>query len=184
MTTTFEPGDPVAGVTGALPRLEPLRYVRANALEVAYFEAGPGDGEAVLLLHGFPFDIHSYVDVIPRLAAAGHRVIVPYLRGHGPTRFTDSAAQDRDSKHPSAPPRTGIQLHPPTTRPRRALLRSRPSQSLRSPWTAWPTATSRPLTAVPRHATSPAPACTTRYPTPDTTFPRSPRTHSPAQSWN
>src|ERR1017187_1825183 len=113
MMTTFEPGDPVAGVTGALPRLEPLRYVRANALEVAYFEAGPGDGEAVLLLHGFPFDIHSYVDVIPRLAAAGHRVIVPYLRGHGPTRFTDSAAPRSGQQasigtasdwHPAAPP--------------------------------------------------------------------------------
>jgi pimeloyl-ACP methyl ester carboxylesterase len=79
-------------VTGALPRLEPLRYVRTDALEVAYFEAGPGDGEVVFLLHGFPYDIHSYVDVIPRLAAAGYRVIVPYLRGHGPTRFLDSAA--------------------------------------------------------------------------------------------
>jgi hypothetical protein len=52
--TTFEAGDPVAGVTGALPRLEPLRSTRADALEVAYFEAGPGDGQAVLLLHGFP----------------------------------------------------------------------------------------------------------------------------------
>jgi pimeloyl-ACP methyl ester carboxylesterase len=79
-------------VTGALPRLEPLRYIRAGALEGAYFEAGPGDGEAVLLLHGFPYDIHSYIDVIPRLAAAGHHVIVPYLRGHGPTRFLDDAA--------------------------------------------------------------------------------------------
>jgi pimeloyl-ACP methyl ester carboxylesterase len=77
---------------GALPRLEPLRYVRTDALEIAYFEAGPGDGEVVLLLHGFPYDVHSYVDVIPRLATAGHRVIVPYLRGHGPTRFLDDAA--------------------------------------------------------------------------------------------
>jgi pimeloyl-ACP methyl ester carboxylesterase len=90
--TTFDAGDPVAAVAGALPRLEPLQYVRADALEVAYFEAGPGDGEAVLLLHGFPYDIHSYIDVIPRLARAGHRVIVPYLRGHGPTRFTGSSA--------------------------------------------------------------------------------------------
>ena len=90
--TTFEAGDPVAAVAGALPRLEPLRYVRTDALEVTYFEAGQGDGEAVLLLHGFPYYIHSYVDVIPRLAAAGRRVIVPYLRGHGPTRFLDSAA--------------------------------------------------------------------------------------------
>jgi pimeloyl-ACP methyl ester carboxylesterase len=83
--------DPAAAVNGPAPRLEPLRYVRTDALEVAYFEAGPIDGEVALLLHGFPYDIHSYVDVIFRLAQAGHRVIVPYLRGHGPTRFLDSA---------------------------------------------------------------------------------------------
>ena len=75
----------------ALPRLEPLRYVRTDALEVGYFEAGPTDGDVVALLHGFPYGIHSYVEVIPPLVAAGHRVIVPYLRGHGPTRFLDTA---------------------------------------------------------------------------------------------
>jgi hypothetical protein len=53
-------------VSGALPRLEPLRYVRTDVLEVAYFEAGSNEGEVTLLLHGFPYDIHSYVDVIPR----------------------------------------------------------------------------------------------------------------------
>jgi pimeloyl-ACP methyl ester carboxylesterase len=78
-------------VIDALPRLEPLRYVRTDALEVGYFEAGPTDGDVVALLHGFPYDIHSYVEVIPPLVAAGHRVIVPYLRGHGPTRFLDTA---------------------------------------------------------------------------------------------
>lgn len=77
---------------GALARLEPVRWVRTDELEVGYFEAGPDDGEVVLLLHGFPYDIHSYVEVIPLLAAAGRRVIVPYLRGHGPTRFLDAAA--------------------------------------------------------------------------------------------
>jgi pimeloyl-ACP methyl ester carboxylesterase len=82
--------NPIAVVTRALPRLEPLQYVRTDALEVAYFEAGPGDGEVTLLLHGFPYDIHSYIDVIPLLVETGHRVIVPYLRGHGPTRFLDS----------------------------------------------------------------------------------------------
>jgi hypothetical protein len=82
---------PIAVVTAALPRLEPLQYVRTNVLEIAYVEAGPGDGEVTLLLHGFPYDIHTYVDVIPLLVEAGHRVIVPYLRGHGPTRFLDSA---------------------------------------------------------------------------------------------
>jgi pimeloyl-ACP methyl ester carboxylesterase len=90
--TTSEAANPVAAASEALPRLEPLRYVRTDVLEVAYFEAGPADGEVALLLHGFPYDIHSYVDVIPRLAHAGYRVITPYLRGHGPTRFLDSAA--------------------------------------------------------------------------------------------
>jgi pimeloyl-ACP methyl ester carboxylesterase len=82
--------NPGAVASGALPRLEPLRHVGTDVLDVAYFEAGPSDGDVVLLLHGFPYDIHSYVEVIPRLADAGHRVIVPYLRGHGPTRFLDS----------------------------------------------------------------------------------------------
>ncbi len=70
-------------------RLDPVRRVRAGVLEVAYHEAGPSDGEVVLLLHGFPYDIHSYVDVAPALTADGFRVIVPHLRGHGPTRFLD-----------------------------------------------------------------------------------------------
>src|SRR5215813_1378213 len=82
---------PDAEISGALLRLEPLRYVRTDVLEVAYFEAGPSDGEVALLLHGFPYDIHSYVNVIPHLVEAGHRVIAPYLRGHGPTRFRDPA---------------------------------------------------------------------------------------------
>ena len=72
-------------------RLEPLRHVDAGVLTVAYYEAGPADGPAVMLLHGFPYDIHSYVDVAPMLAAQGCRVVVPYLRGYGPTRFRDSA---------------------------------------------------------------------------------------------
>jgi pimeloyl-ACP methyl ester carboxylesterase len=69
------------------PRLEPVRYVDAGVLNIAYYEAGPADGPVVVLLHGFPYDIHSYVDVAPRLAAMGCRTIVPYLRGYGPTRF-------------------------------------------------------------------------------------------------
>jgi pimeloyl-ACP methyl ester carboxylesterase len=70
-------------------RLEPLRHVDAGVLNVAYFEAGPADGPVVMLLHGFPYDIHSYVDVAPQLAAQGCRTIVPYLRGYGPTHFRD-----------------------------------------------------------------------------------------------
>ena len=72
-------------------RLEPLRHVDAGVLNVAYYEAGPDDGPVVVLLHGFPSDIHSYVDVAPLLAAQGCRVIVPYLRGYGPTRFLDGS---------------------------------------------------------------------------------------------
>ena len=73
-------------------RLEPLRHVDAGVLNVACYEAGPASGPAVILLHGFPYDIHSYVDVAPQLAAQGVRVIVPYLRGFGATRFRDPAA--------------------------------------------------------------------------------------------
>jgi pimeloyl-ACP methyl ester carboxylesterase len=77
--------------TSSSKRLEPLRQVDAGVLNIAYYEAGPADGPAVMLMHGFPYDIHSYVDVAPQLAAQGCRVIVPYLRGYGPTRFRDSA---------------------------------------------------------------------------------------------
>jgi len=65
----------------------PLRQIDAGALSVGYAEAGPSEGPAVILLHGWPYDIHSYVDVSPLLASAGCRVIVPYLRGYGATRF-------------------------------------------------------------------------------------------------
>jgi len=80
-----------AGSPADLPRLEPLKTVRTKALDVGYYEAGPADGPTVLLLHGFPYDIHSYSEVAPLLAGAGLRVIVPYLRGFGPTRFADLA---------------------------------------------------------------------------------------------
>ena len=72
-------------------RLEPVRHVDAGVLNIAYYEEGPADGPVVMLLHGFPYDIHSYVDVAARLAAQGCRTIVPYLRGYGATRFLDKA---------------------------------------------------------------------------------------------
>jgi pimeloyl-ACP methyl ester carboxylesterase len=65
----------------------PSKQIRAGVLDVGYVEDGPADGPAVILLHGWPYDIYSYVDVAPILAAAGYRVIVPYLRGYGTTRF-------------------------------------------------------------------------------------------------
>ena len=64
-----------------------LKQIDAGLLNVGYAEAGPGDGPAVILLHGWPYDIHSFVDVAPLLASASYRVIVPYLRGYGTTRF-------------------------------------------------------------------------------------------------
>jgi pimeloyl-ACP methyl ester carboxylesterase len=64
-----------------------LKQIDAGLLNVGYAEAGKSDGRVVMLLHGWPYDIHSYVDVAPRLAQAGYRVIVPYLRGYGTTRF-------------------------------------------------------------------------------------------------
>jgi len=65
----------------------PLKQVDAGLLNVAYAEDGPADGPPVILLHGWPYDIYSYVDVAPTLAARGHRVLIPFLRGYGTTRF-------------------------------------------------------------------------------------------------
>jgi pimeloyl-ACP methyl ester carboxylesterase len=72
---------------GANTSFAPLKQIDAGVLNVSYAEAGPGDGPAVILLHGWPYDIYSFVDVAPALASGGYRVIVPYLRGYGPTRF-------------------------------------------------------------------------------------------------
>jgi pimeloyl-ACP methyl ester carboxylesterase len=68
-----------------------LKQIDAGLLSVGYAEAGPADSPAVILLHGWPYDIHSYVEVTPVLASAGYRVIVPYLRGYGTTRFLSEA---------------------------------------------------------------------------------------------
>jgi len=67
--------------------LGPLRQIDAGVLDVGYADVGPSVGRPVVLLHGWPYDIHSYAAVAPALAAAGYRVIVPYLRGYGTTRF-------------------------------------------------------------------------------------------------
>ncbi|HEY2557926.1 MAG TPA: alpha/beta hydrolase [Diaminobutyricibacter sp.] len=75
-----------------------LKQIEAGVLSVGYAEAGPDDGPAVVLLHGWPYDIHSFAEVTPLLAAAGYRVIVPWLRGYGSTRFLSEAT-----------PRTGQQ---------------------------------------------------------------------------
>jgi pimeloyl-ACP methyl ester carboxylesterase len=72
---------------GATTAFGPLKQIDAGLLDVGYAEAGPAGGPAVVLLHGWPYDIQSFVDVAPLLAAAGYRVIVPYLRGYGTTTF-------------------------------------------------------------------------------------------------
>ncbi|TMR09709.1 alpha/beta hydrolase [Nonomuraea turkmeniaca] len=75
---------------GAHTSFAPLKQVKAGLLDIGYAEAGPARGPVVICLHGWPYDIHSFVDVAPLLAAQGYRVIVPYLRGHGTTRFLSS----------------------------------------------------------------------------------------------
>jgi pimeloyl-ACP methyl ester carboxylesterase len=71
--------------------LPPPKHVAAGVLDLAYVELGPAAGPPVFLMHGFPYDIHTYAEVAPLLAAAGCRVLVPYLRGFGPTRFLSDA---------------------------------------------------------------------------------------------
>jgi pimeloyl-ACP methyl ester carboxylesterase len=78
---------PVAIKPGTNVSFGPLKTIDAGLLNVAYAEAGPADGTPVILLHGWPYDIHSFVDVAPSLASVGYRVIVPSLRGYGTTRF-------------------------------------------------------------------------------------------------
>lgn len=81
-------GEPAA--FGAPQRFGALKQVRAGLLDIGYAEVGPAHGPVVVCLHGWPYDIHSFTEVAPLLAARGHRVIVPYLRGHGTTRFLSS----------------------------------------------------------------------------------------------
>jgi pimeloyl-ACP methyl ester carboxylesterase len=96
-----------AATAKPLPSIKPgtntsfasLKQIDAGLLNVGYAEAGPADGRAVLLLHGWPYDIHSFADVVPLLASAGYRVIVPYVRGYGSTRFlsTDTVRNGQQS---------------------------------------------------------------------------------------
>jgi pimeloyl-ACP methyl ester carboxylesterase len=77
----------VSVATAPKSLLGEVRQTDAGPLNIGYLDRGPADGPAVVLLHGWPYDIHSFADVVPLLTAAGHRVIVPYLRGFGTTRF-------------------------------------------------------------------------------------------------
>lgn len=78
-------------VPGTHTSLGPLKEIDAGVLRISYAETGPADGPVVILLHGWPYDIHSYADVMPLLAEAGYRVLVPSLRGYGATRFLSAA---------------------------------------------------------------------------------------------
>jgi pimeloyl-ACP methyl ester carboxylesterase len=84
------PAVEAATKAGTHTSFDSLKQIDAGLLNVGYAEAGPANGTAVVLLHGWPYDIYSYVDVAPLLASAGYRVIVPYLRGYGSTRFLSS----------------------------------------------------------------------------------------------
>jgi pimeloyl-ACP methyl ester carboxylesterase len=86
---------PAAGRSGVHTAFASIRQIDAGLLNVGYAELGPADGPVAILLHGWPYDIHSFVDAAPLLAAAGYRVIVPHLRGHGSTRFlSDSTVRN------------------------------------------------------------------------------------------
>ena len=85
VATQVSAGDPPAG--GSTISFGPLKQVNAGVLNVGYAEAGSTGGPPVILLHGWPYDIYSFVDVAPVLASSGYRVIVPYVRGYGTTRF-------------------------------------------------------------------------------------------------
>ena len=80
-----------------------LKPIDAGVLNIGYAELGPPRGRPVILLHGWPYDIHSYVDVAPLLVSAGYRVIVPYLRGYGTTRFL-SGDTLRNGQQSALPP--------------------------------------------------------------------------------
>jgi pimeloyl-ACP methyl ester carboxylesterase len=84
------PADVPAMKPGTNTSFGPLKQIDAGVLNIGYAEAGSSDGPVVILLHGWPYDIHSYVDVASLLASAGYRVIVPYLRGYGTTSFLSS----------------------------------------------------------------------------------------------
>jgi pimeloyl-ACP methyl ester carboxylesterase len=90
----------IAAAQPAIPDFGPLRQIDAGLLRTSYAEAGPADGPPVLLLHGWPYDIYGFAEVAPILAGKGMRVIIPYLRGYGPTRFR--AAETLRNGQPAA----------------------------------------------------------------------------------
>src|SRR5450432_3684282 len=86
----IDPANATPNKRGTYTSFGPIKQIDAGLLNIGYAEAGPANGTAVILLHGWPYDIYSFVDVAPLLASKGYRVIVPYLRGNGTTRFLSS----------------------------------------------------------------------------------------------
>jgi len=100
MTITASQLGAASSADAEAPPTSSLKTVRAGALEVAYTDAGPENGPPIILLHGWPYDIHAFDEVMPMLAARGFRAIAPYLRGYGPTRFL--SAQTTRNGQPAA----------------------------------------------------------------------------------
>jgi len=90
--TASVPMSATAPANPGLTTFKSIKQIDAGVLNVGYVDEGPADGPVVILLHGWPYDIYSFVDVVPLLTKAGYRVIVPYLRGYGTTRFLDANA--------------------------------------------------------------------------------------------
>jgi pimeloyl-ACP methyl ester carboxylesterase len=89
--TAGRPAGRLAAGSAFGPAFGPVKQINAGVLNVGYVDLGPADGRPVILMHGWPYDIHSYVEVAPLLAAAGYRAIVPYFRGYGSTTFLSAA---------------------------------------------------------------------------------------------
>jgi len=90
-STAGSAGLATGGLAAASTAFGPVKQINAGVLNAGYVEAGPAGGRPVILMHGFPYDIHSYVEVAPLLAARGYRVIVPYFRGYGSTTFLSAS---------------------------------------------------------------------------------------------
>lgn len=90
--TTSAATNVTATASQRLPAFKSIKQIDAGVLNIGYVDEGPIDGPVVILLHGWPYDIHSFIDVVPMLTKAGYRVIVPHLRGYGTTRFLDAHA--------------------------------------------------------------------------------------------
>ena len=98
---------PATASIAAVPAMPPLKSVKTDLLDIAYADYGPPGPPPVVLLHGWPYDIHAFEEVAPRLAAKGYRVIVPNLRGYGATRFLSADTKRNGEPAANLQRRTG-----------------------------------------------------------------------------